>query len=614
MSENTKVEGLAFTAKDEASATADKIGASFERLHHAAEHAREKVGEFAHHAATGALASVGLGFGLHAIFEKAEEANMEMARVTKSVAGTQFAMQGWQPGISAVDRMTYSMKQGAEVGEELHRQAMALREPIEQMGQVYSSVAAIGFGRLGMSQKGVLDLTEKLAAASKVYGISAEEAVSTVNRALITGHIRAVTPFGIALRDALDLEHHTGGKHGGKKLTSEQMFEKMDSSLKSMVPAAQRMGKDMAGSLSEAKMLVDEMLRDLTGPMFKEQTKSLSEWVDKIRTVKEDGKSIMAIYGEKIAGAFQTIKSATGFIVDHWKSLIAIYAASKLAGFMSGFAGKGAAHGEGAAGAAAGAVGAMTVNAGVVNVNGSGVAAKLGTELSTAMRPSMSDTIGKFAGMAGKAFMVTEALGGLYIAADSLAKYIDSKQTEELGKGRGAASLLTSVHNFERAAVAMRDQGKAGEQSAVASMKSAFESMGLKPGQKATAAGVGGMLEGLPSDIAAKMVNELHYLMPETVKHARAEDIKMMPKEFGLQIATAMNEFMARFAAGESASPNLRKVPRGHGDINIQNLTITQDFKEADPDRVFHRVTNEISGLANSPGKGRLSTGMAGGL
>ena len=614
MTENTtKVEGLAFTAKDEASAVADKIGASFERLHHAAEHAREKIGEFGRHAATGALASVGLGFGLHSIFEKATEANMEMARVTKSVAGTQFAMQGWQAGISAVDRMTYSMKQGAEVGEQLHRQALSLREPIEQMGQIYSSVAAIGFGRLGMSQKGVLDLTEKLAAASKVYGVSAEEAVMTVNRALITGHIRAVGPFGIALRDALDLEHHKGGKHGGAKLSPEKMFERMDGALKSMVPAAQMMGKDMAGSISEAKMLVDEMLRDLTGPMFKEQTKSLSEWVEKIRTVKEDGKSIMAIYGEKIAGAFRAIKDATGFIVDHWKSLIAIYAASKLASFMSGFAGKGASAGAGVAGGVAGAVGAMNVNAGVVNVNGAGVAAKLGTELSTVLRPSMSDTIGKFAGLAGKAFIVTEALGGLYIAADSLAKYLDAKQTEDLGKGRTAASLLTGVHNFERAAVTMRDQGKVGEKSAAASMRAAFEAIGLRPGQKATAGGIGDMLGGLPADIAAKMVNELHYLMPETVKHARAEDIKLMPKEFGLQIATAMNEFMTRFAMGD-VSPNIKKVPRGHGDINIQNLTITQDFKEADPDRVFHRVTNEIASLANSPGKGRLSTGMAGGL
>ena len=70
-----------------------------------------------------------------------------------------------------------------------------------------------------------------------------------------------------------------------------------------------------------------------------------------------------------------------------------------------------------------------------------------------------------------------------------------------------------------------------------------------------------------------------------------------------------------KFSMLDDIGPNRNKtVPRGHGDINIQNLTITQDFKEADPDRVFHRVTNEISGLANSPGKGRLSTGMAGGL
>lgn len=606
----TKVEGLAFTAKDEASATADKIGASFERIHHSAERAREKVGEFARHAATGALASVGLGFGLHSIYEKAKEANLEMSHVIKSVAGAQFAFQGWKVGTSQLDKMSYSLRQATENTERLEEMELKLRTPLEELGQTYNQVAVIGFGKLGMSQKGVLELTEKITAASKVYGISGVEAIEKIQRVLLTGHVSArdVTGLGEMLRESL------GQTKKGQHLSPDELMKRMSKGLGDMVPVAQKLGEGMSGSMFEAEKLVEKMLEDLGGPLFKEQSKALSEWVQKIRTVKEDGKSIIAIYGEQIASAFQTIKSATGFIVDHWKSLIAIFAASKLAGMMSGFAGKAASLGAGAGGLAAGAVGAMTVNAGVVNVNSTGVAGKIGAEMAGSLRPSMNETIGKFAGMASKALMVTEALGGLYVAADGLAQYIDSKQTEELGKGRGAASLLTSVHNFERAAVAMRDQGKAGEQSAAASMKSAFESIGLKPGQKATAAGVGGMLEGLPSDIAAKMVNELHYLMPETVKHARAEDIKMMPKEFGLQIATAMNEFMARFAAGESASPNIRKVPRGQGDINIQNLNITQDFKEADPDRVFHRVTNEIGNLANSPGKGRLAVGMAGGL
>jgi hypothetical protein len=228
----------------------------------------------------------------------------------------------------------------------------------------------------------------------------------------------------------------------------------------------------------------------------------------------------------------------------------------------------------------------------------------------------MSDTIGKFAGMAGKAFMVTEALGGLYIAADSLAKYIDSKQTEDLAKGRHAAALVTATHDFQRSVHALQGGGgAASREAATTSMKAAFDAMGMKQGQKFTAEGVGGLLANLPSETAVQMVNKLNSLMPGMVHKATAGGIETAPQEIGREIANAMNEYASRLFGSESkASPNIRKVPRGHGDINIQNLTITQDFKEADPDRVFHRVTNEISGLANSPGKGRLSTGMAGGL
>lgn len=642
MTENvTKVEGLAFTAKDEASATAEKIGASFEKIHHAAEGARQKVGDFARNAATGALASVGLGFGLHAVYEKAKEANLEMDRVRKSVAGAQFAFQGWRPGLSELDKMGHSIKQAAENTERLEDMELKLRTQLEEIGQTYNSVASVGFGRLHMSQKGVLDLTEKITAASKVYGIGATEAIETVNRALVTGTIRGIGPFQIALREALDLEHHKGGKRG-KKLTTDEMFARMDKTLAGMVPVAQKFGDNMSGSMFQAEALVSKMLEDLGGPLFREQTKSLGEWVQKLRTVKEDGKSIMALYGEKIAGAFQTIKEATGFIVEHWKLLLGLYATSKFASFVSGYAGKASGGGiAGSAGAVGGTLGSMSVTAGVVNVNSAGVATKIGTEMTKIMRPSLSDTVGKFAGVASKALMVTEALGGLYVAAQGLASWVDSQHNESLQKQRNAAALITATRSFERSMTTLQESRKTSEEarklpwldaksrqqlavevlsgaraSAIASMKSAFDAMGMKQGQRFTAEGIGGMLAGLPADVAAQMVNKLSAAMPEMIHKTTAGGLELTPAESAREIANAMNEYASKLFSTEAiTSPNVaRKVPRGNGDINIHNLTITQDFKEADPDRVFHRVTNEISNLANTPGKGRLSVGMSGGL
>jgi hypothetical protein len=77
----TAVTGLSFEARDAgAGAVADKLGHSFQKLHDVTEKARAKIGEFGRNAAMGALASVGLGYGLHSLFEKATEANSEMAR------------------------------------------------------------------------------------------------------------------------------------------------------------------------------------------------------------------------------------------------------------------------------------------------------------------------------------------------------------------------------------------------------------------------------------------------------------------------------------------------------------------------------------------------------
>ena len=618
MAENTTtVEGIDFRAADvNASAVADKIGHSFHKLHEVTERAREKLGEFSRHAATGALASIGLGFGLRSVFEKATEANSELARVTKNVAGAQYAFQGWKGGLSSLDKMNYAMRQGADVAEELHARGLRLRAPIDEMAEAYNQVAAVGFGRLGMSQKGVLDLTEKITAAAKVYGISGGEAISTVNRALITGRIRGISPFAIAMQEAI-------GQTAGKKsqhLSPDKLMERMSKSMGDMVPAAQRMGQNMQGSIFEAKMLVDEMLRDLTGPMFKQQTQSLSEWVTKLREVRENGKSIMQVYGAKLAGAFQSLKSATAFIVDHWKSLLAIYASSKLATTLSGYASRAGGEGKAGIAGALGGAGTMNITAGTVNVNGAGAAfAKtVSKEMTATLRPTMSDTIGGLAGLAGKAMIVTEALGGLYLAADGLAKWVDFQQDEWLSRGRNAAGLLSSVQAFERSVNTLKKGGLWSGEHALTSMRTAFEQVGLKPGQAMTAEGVGDLLSGLPSDVAVQMVNKLSDIMPNMVHKTTVGGIETAPQEIGREIATAMNEYMGKLAQAYGAegaefnpnTPNTNwKVP-GPGNINIQNLTITQDFKEADPDRVFHKVSAEISAIGHGNSRFNNAAGI----
>jgi hypothetical protein len=65
--------------------------------------------------------------------------------------------------------------------------------------------------------------------------------------------------------------------------------------------------------------------------LFQEQSKSLREWAKNITSVRENGKSIAAEYGEKLVSAFRTMKDVTSFLLDHWKEIAAIWGSFKLA-------------------------------------------------------------------------------------------------------------------------------------------------------------------------------------------------------------------------------------------------------------------------------------------
>jgi hypothetical protein len=615
MTENaTHVEGLEFRATDvSASQVADKIGAAFSRLHHATEKTRESIRESLHEYASGSLAAMGLGFGLHSIYEKAKEANFEMDRVRKSVAGAQFGFQGWNKGISQMDKMTHSIGQASEITEELEGMEVKLRTPLEELGQTFSQVAALGYTKLGMNQKQVVELTEEMSAAAKVYGISGSEAVSTVTRAMMTGRIRGFDPFQMAMKDALDLK--STGKQKGP-VNAEEMFKKLEHSLKGMVPVARKIGDNMEGSMFEAHALVNKMLEDLGGPIFREQSKSLSEWVQKLRTIKEDGKSLVSIYGDKIASAFNTIKSAVVTIgsglkdlLPYWKIFAGAWALSKVGKFAGAMSGG---HGEGGAG---GAMGTMNVTANIVNVNGSAASA-LGTAMGHAVAPGTQPLVGRLTGLASKAFVVTEALGALYIAANGAAQMVDAWQTKSIneetrwgekgsfasGSGKRAADALAEYRKQ-----AYLEQGTGASSAARATAQNAA-SAALRGAFGHDVIGKSGVNIGAAKSAYMAMDADTRKLAVGSI--GASQDLAFYKDEkhadmFADKLAAVMKEIFVPGVTPGTLNPNTLKGPKGPG-INIQNLTITQDFKEADPDRVFHKVTNEIAGLASSPGTSKL--------
>ena len=49
---------------------------------------------------------------------------------------------------------------------------------------------------------------------------------------------------------------------------------------------------------------------------------------------------------------------------------------------------------------------------------------------------------------------------------------------------------------------------------------------------------------------------------------------------------------------GKGPSPH---IPKNEHNTYINHVSLTQEFKEADPDRVFHKAVNEIDHMVNAP-------------
>ena len=561
----TAVEGLAFTVKDQASAPAEKMASAFERVHHATERAGEKIKSFAHSAALGALGAVGLGLGFREITEKVKDANLELEGAAKKIAGVHFAFGGWRSDISAAEKWTYALEEGREVVDKLDASEFKLHKTRGELANVYKSAYAIGT-RHNLNQQQMLDLTEKLAASETVLGTSAEMAAMSISRAVMTGNIRGFDDFNKQLRFSV------GNMKEFHKMSESARFAKIQKAMGDLVPAAVGMGGGMAGAMADIKIAVDNIVRDLTGPLFQEQSKSLREWAKNITKIREDGKSIAAEYGEKLVSAFHTLKDVTAFLYDHWKEIAAIWGTMKFSSWM----------GMGAGATAGGAGAAVTT------------------------------VTGKLSTFAGKLSTASAALTGWYLLLEGGAKALDEWQTGHITKearfGEGSAlagaagqGAWEKVQQFQLA----RERDLVGGVTSAATAAAAKEAMAHLRGVFG-----GDIIGGHGKSFNASAAKSAYEAMDADTRMAQQRalggSVRSALTEKGanefVEKLGEMTKLIAGFLSDGTVNGKGPHVARGGPPItNIAHVTITQEFKESDPDRVFHKAINEIDHMVNTP-------------
>jgi hypothetical protein len=583
---------IVFTVKGDSEQKAGGLSKAFEGVHRASEQASARVGMFARSAALGALAAMGLSYGLREMLGRAKEVNLSLEDMQKRVAGSVFAFAHWKVGTSGLAKWNESMREGSEIVEKLRGPSNQLKISREELAGVYAKAEMIG-ARYNMTQAQTIDLTTKLGAAQKVLGVDAEMAAMIIERAALSGSIMARSQLGIMLRA------NVGDMKAFKKASESVRLDKLKKALGDMVPAAEQMGKGMRGALFDIHVAAEGLFRDLSAPLFKEQTSSLREWAANMTQVRESGKSIAHEYGEKIAKAFTFIKDVSGSIAQHWEVIGGLFVANKIGGMLSGmgraFAPVGGVRAGGVGGMLGGSVASMTVQAANVTVNSTGIGGALGTTTAAAVNKSTASGFSKFAsGLArgaSQSLIAAEAVGALAIAA---AAFVDEWQTGKLKEQR--VSPVQTMNALHAGLTAMKLSGD--EQAR--HLRSVSEAFGLKTGQHVSAKSIETGLRTMDKIDAGNLA--LRYGFGKTAQFNAGGS---MADTVAFGIAKQLNELIDRAVKGygidkESEDKSNKEKAKKLGDVKIGTVNITQDFKEADPDRVFHRVISEINQLGHA--------------
>ncbi len=313
-----------------ASGPLGRIAHGAEGAGHATEKLKEKFKEFRGESMAMAAGMLGVGFGLGALIEKAGEANKEFGGAQKAIASTMATILDWPRTMQPVERFTRSMALSKNVTRELDETAAKFGMGLGDLADAYKTIG-VSAGPLHLTQERWMDLAKKSAAAAKQFGISGAEAADTIGKALMGKPIKAAGDLGKFLVNEV-------GKPI-KGISHDKILDKLDKALLQSEGIAAEMGKGFSGSLGRIQNRVDDLVRDLSGPLFHAIGDSLDSFANRLGQIGENGKPLIETYANKLVSAFETLQRVTSFLLDHWKQIAAVWAGMKIAGGISGLAG-----------------------------------------------------------------------------------------------------------------------------------------------------------------------------------------------------------------------------------------------------------------------------------
>lgn len=555
-------EQIIVTVDDRASASMAAIGRSMETVGAISQSVTKTLQGWTAGTIKSTAAQLGLGLGLKQLIDQSYAANKELGTTQKRLAGVQFAFEEWDKSLSSSDRMKVALAESKELTKQLEELEEKYATDLPGIASAYEGIAGPGFKKLHLSQEQVIALTDQATAASKVFGVSAEQAGLTLTRVLETKTVRGFDTFAVKLRETLGPNL--------KKLKPEQIFQKMQAAMQDLGPAAELMSKGIGGTMFRLRDFIDDILRDLGGPAFKYIGTVIEGWRQKLAAVTSEGKTIADVYGEKIKSGLEWVVNLSEKIAAHWREIALILGSAVVGSKLSEY---GALLGK-----FAGAKGAAMGTDGIIGGALKTLAPQL-TEFSAVLGPAVAG-LGAFAAAVE------------YIAGELQAYHF--KQVE------AASNAPATFESLKRGLIAARDMAETGSAQSQARIRQMYTEFGVKPGEGLPQEKIAASLRALPEDKQLELIKAVKPGSKSVTSATMDEATGMMVRMFDSLSAGLVK-------ASEKAVTDPHKTDKSKiqqtftGDIHI-----TQDFKDQDPDRVFVTFKNDLERLAenttSSPG------------
>jgi hypothetical protein len=494
---------------------------------------------------------LGVGLGLGALIHSSYEANQEMGKLQKSIAGALFGFSNWKTGVDEVTKVKAAMASAKETLDKFEETESRLAIPIEELSGAYRFLAGPAMGKFGLTAAQTTSLTENLAGAAKVLGTDVSSAGMQLTRLLETRNLRGVDPLTNFFRRTI------GEGKELKKLAPDKLVALLSTKMATLGPAAQEMSKGMSGTMFRLRDFFRDTIRDIGGPAFK----YIAEQTEKFRKALEatvgPGQKLGDVVGSQIVRGLKLVVGFTTTILTHWKEIALIIGGIKIAGMGAGMAG------------------------------------------------GMLEGISGFTKNLG---LATVALGALWMAANAFADWVNKKHEENIEKRAVAAANIPEIADR---LMQMRSEGLIGQGGRGNTSIDMYKSQAgviVKMLQQTGAIGKGGEINrlALSSMVGQMTIDERRQLAKSGIGSAHYTDVTSMTNAFAKELKRIVPFAMARFGErgdlAKTGVPKLedlttKKPPKFdfHG-----NIYINQKFEDADPDNVYVRLKDDIARETNA--------------